>query len=186
LAPRHIYPAQLEDARAAARWVTEHAKEYRWDLGRFVLLGHSAGGQLAGLLATDRPADLPKPRCMVDLFGPMDFTGVPPSLKAKWAVKLYLGAAQEEEPELYAAASPITHVTPDDPPFLILHGTRDDVVPITQSERMRAALTAAAVPVDYHAVPGAGHILPTPSTAAGRAMLEHIAAYLRVRCPAGE
>ncbi|OPZ81957.1 MAG: Carboxylesterase NlhH [bacterium ADurb.Bin429] len=186
LIPRHIYPAQLEDARAAARWVAVHAKEYRWDMKRFVLLGHSAGGQLAGLLATDRPADLPTPRCMIDLFGPMDFTGVPPSLKAKWTVKMYLGAAQEEKPELYAAASPITHVTPDDPPFLIVHGVKDDVVPIAQSERMRAVLEAAKVPVEYHPVPGAGHILPTPGTTAGRTMLEHVAAYLRARCPASE
>jgi acetyl esterase/lipase len=185
LAPRSTFPAQVEDARAAARWVAAHAQENGWDMQHFVLLGLSAGGQLAGLLATDRPADVPKPCCMIDLFGPMDFTGASPSLKAEWAVKLYLGAAQSEKPELYKVASPITHVTPDDPPFLILHGMKDDTVPMTQSLRMKAALEAAKVPVEYHPVPQAGHILPTPATIAGRAMLGHVLAYLRRCCPAG-
>lgn len=183
LAPRYVYPAQVEDARAAARWVAANAEKYHWDMDHFVLLGLSAGGQLAGLLATDRPADVPKACCVVTLSSPMDFTGTPPSLKAELVVKLYLGASQKDKPELYKQASPITHVTPQAPPFLIVHGMADDTVPIEQSTRMKAALEAAHVPVEYHAVPDAGHLLPTPVSVAGRAFLGYVATYLQQHCP---
>lgn len=179
LAPRFTFPAQYDDAHAAARWVAAHAAQHGWDMERFVLLGLSAGGQIAALLATDRPADVPKPRCVVTLSSPMDFTGASPSLKAELVVKLYLGATQQEKPELYKQASPITHITADTPPFLLVHGTQDDTVPMTQSTRMQQALTAAKVPVEFHPVPNAGHILPTRQSAVGRAMLGHVSAYLR-------
>jgi acetyl esterase/lipase len=185
LAPRHTFPAQVEDGRAVARWVAAHAAQYRWDMDRFVLLGLSAGGQIAALLATDRPADTPKPRCVVTLSSPLDFTGPAPSLKAELVVKLYLGASRQDKPELYRQASPITHVTAESPPFLLIHGMQDDTVPITQSARMHAALVAAKVPAEFRPVPNAGHILPTRQSVVGRAMLGHVSEYLHRQCAGG-
>lgn len=63
-----------------------------------------------------------------------------------------------ELPELHALASPVTHVSADDPPFLLYHGTLDDIVPVRQAEVMFAALKAAGVPAELHLVHGAGHI----------------------------
>jgi acetyl esterase/lipase len=182
LAPRAVFPAQRDDARDALRWTAAHAKACGFDLQHLVVLGLSAGGQLAMLLGVDRAPDLPRPCAVVDLFGPSDFTGKPPDLKSEIAVQIYLGAEQQERPALYATASPIRYVTPDDPPFLIVHGEQDTVVPFDQSTRMTAALKKAGVPVTFHPVPGMGHLLPTTTLPEGRIVLRHVLDFLALQC----
>ncbi|MHB0935435.1 MAG: alpha/beta hydrolase fold domain-containing protein [Armatimonadota bacterium] len=176
-APRWIFPAQLEDARAAAAWIRENAETLRVDARNCFLLGYSAGGQLAGLLGTREETSGEFAGVML-LAAPTDLTAPPPNLQAKIAMRMYLGAEREEKPELYAAASPITHVSAADPPFLVIAGEKDDYLPPAQATRMTAALKAKAVPAHLLLLPEAGHEPPSLTSPEGVAMLRAMQAFL--------
>jgi len=169
-APRWIFPAQLEDARAAVAWVRDNAVKCGIDPHRCFLLGVSAGGQLAGLLGT-REETAEQFAGVILIAAPTDFTALPPGLKAKIAMRMYLGAEQDERPDLYAAASPITFVSAGDPPFLIVHGEKDDYVPQAQAIRLTEALRAKKVPAKLLTLPEIGHELPALNAPAGIATL---------------
>lgn len=165
------FPAQIEDCKAAVRWVRAHAKEYNVDPERIGVWGHSAGGHLAALLGTSggvrelegdpRAPDSSRVQAVVDCFGPTDLVaaaGRPGGVgRADSAVGALLGGPVGENLERARAASPVTYVSRDDPPFLILHGERDMLVPIAQSELLAEKLREAGVDVTFVRVRNAGH-----------------------------
>jgi acetyl esterase/lipase len=174
-----VFPAQLDDCKAALRWLRAHAKEYNIDVNRIGLWGSSAGAHLAALLAmTDEAANRERSvrgedehlargiRCVVDFYGPSDFVNMEAQAKAAGIVRdpkkisVLLGGTPEEKPELAAAASPVRHVTKATPPFLILHGGADKTVPLAQSEEMAETLKKAGVDVTLTIVAGAAHGAP--------------------------
>lgn len=169
------FPAQIEDCKAAVRWLRAHAVEYRLDPNRFAAWGASAGGHLAAMLGTtsdtkefDIGGNLDQPsrvQAVVDYFGPTDFlqmdahrlpTGMTHD-PANSPESLLIGGAIQDNKGKVARANPITYVTPGDPPFLIVHGDSDPLVPHHQSELLDAALKKVGVPVTFYTVKGGGH-----------------------------
>jgi acetyl esterase/lipase len=172
------FPAQLHDAKAAIRYLRAHGDQLGIDTGRIGVWGESAGGHLAALVGlTGHRADLEggigvvgpasTVDVVVDWYGVADLTTQPrmtppPHIAGK------LEPAMQTPPEdnlvaglgdaTRADASPINHVTPQAPPFLLVHGTTDWLVPYAQSEQLAAALTEAGVPVRLVPVEGAEHI----------------------------
>lgn len=159
LAPEYEFPAMLEDVKCAVRSLRAHAGEYRLDPNRIGVWGSSAGGHLAALLGTtdesagfdtgEYPAYSSRVQAVVDMFGPADLTGS-------------FGGGYQNARRVFgnfdlALASPVTYVSADDPPFLILHGEQDALVPIEQSRILLAALQAAGVPAELVPVKNAGH-----------------------------
>jgi acetyl esterase/lipase len=167
------FPAQIQDCQTAIRWLRTHAKEYHLDPERFGVWGSSAGGHLAALVGTSGydPALIKgepsgassRVQAVCDFFGPTDFHAFVTTpryeshAKADAPEGLLLGGPVLDNPEKAARANPITYVTPDDPPFLIVHGDADPVVPINQSQLLLAALKKAGVRAELHIVEGGGH-----------------------------
>ncbi len=166
------FPAQIEDCKAAIRFLRSKAKEYGIDPDRIGAWGPSAGGHLVALLGTSGDvqelegkggaAELSsRVQAVVDWFGPTDFLKMGKNKIDHDAPRspesLLVGGPIQENPEKVAAANPITYVSKDDPPFLIMHGDKDDLVPFSQSELLHAALEKAGVPSKLHVVKGAGH-----------------------------
>ena len=163
------FPAQIEDCKAAIRWLRANAKQYNLDPDRFGAWGSSAGGHLVALLGTSGDVkDLEgsegtqgqssRVQAVVDWFGPTDVTRMggshdgPDSPEAK-----LLGGPVQENKEKAARANPITYVSKDDPPFLIMHGDKDPTVPFSQSELLLEALNKAGVDATFVPVKGARH-----------------------------
>jgi acetyl esterase/lipase len=161
---RHRWPAQLDDVQRAVRWVRAYAADYGVDPVHVGAFGWSAGGQLAALLGTRDTRDATAPMashssrvtCVVDLAGDVDLAAYtrPPALHEVVAL---LGGTVQEVPDRYRDASPLSWIDQRTTPFLVIHGDRDDVVPIEQSRRLVAALRAAAVKVEYVELADAGH-----------------------------
>jgi len=173
-----IWPAQIHDCKAAIRWIRAHAKTHHLDGEKIGVWGTSAGGHLVAMLGTSGGvkamdgtlgphAGLPsRVACVVDCFGPTDFTQMdahrPPGARmthdaADSPESKLIGGPVQANKDKAAAASPLTYVSKDDPPFLIAHGTADPLVPFHQSQLLDAALRNAGLkPVFIHVV-GAGH-----------------------------
>ena len=159
LAPENPFPAMIEDAKCAVRYLRAHAGEYNLDPNRIGVWGGSAGGHLVNLLGTtDESAGFDvgeylnqssRVQAVVDMFGPTDLT-----VQFEGG---YEGASRVFAGFDAALASPVTYVTPDDPPFLLFHGDSDPLVPIEQSQIFLAALQAAGVPAKLVTVENAGH-----------------------------
>lgn len=172
------WPAQIHDCKAAIRWIRANAKKYRLDPDRIGVWGTSAGGHLVAMLGTsgdvaELEGDLgehtgtsSRVQCVVDFFGPSDFLSMgdrpsrinhnaPNSPEGK-----LLGGPVQERKEVARSASPVSYVTKDDPPFLILHGTEDNVVPYQQSVRLTDMLKGAGVDATLVTVEGGGHGFP--------------------------
>ncbi len=176
LAPKYSYPAQLDDCQRAVRWLRKNAKEYRVDPKRFGAAGASAGGHLALLLGTRETRDDSDPelkgisskvQCVLSIFGPTDFTDeryVQASKNpiAGRALIDFLGKPYDEAPNLWKEASPLHHVSPDDAQTFIIHGDRDPLVPLEQSERFAEALKKVKVEVKLVVIKGMGHGPTTP------------------------
>ncbi len=143
--PRNVYPAQIDDVRRALRWIRANAARFGVDPGRIGALGESAGAYLAAFLGMGEGAG--GVRCVVDISGPMDLTVRYPDFpyNAENMVEKMLGASREESPERYRDASPIFHVNPKAPPFLIVHGAGDRLVREEQARRFYTALKEAGV-----------------------------------------
>jgi acetyl esterase/lipase len=169
------WPAQIHDCKAAIRWVRANAAKYGLDPDRIGVIGASAGGHLAAMLGTGGgvaalEGDVgphmgvsSKVSCVVDQFGPSDLLamGDYPSRidhnASDSPESALIGGALPEHKDAARAASPITYVTRDDPPFLVFHGTEDPLVPFNQSERLAEALKSAGVPCTFVKVVEAGH-----------------------------
>jgi acetyl esterase/lipase len=162
-----IFPAQLIDCKAAIRWLRAHATENGIDPSRIGVWGASAGGHLVALLGTtgdvkefDTGETLgvsSRVEAVCDWFGPTDFT-VSPKPDATESVEARLiGGPISQNVEKAQNANPIHYITKDDPPFLILHGDKDPVVPLQQSQLLADALKKAGVDVTFYVVPGGEH-----------------------------
>ncbi len=174
LAPRFKFPAQIEDIKCAVRWVRANAQSLGVHPERIGALGSSAGGHLVGLLGVTDGSEGLEGSCgdlslssrvqvVVPYFGLMDWARVLSRERAQQTALALFGTTCQANPEPCKKASPITHVSADDPPYLLVHGTLDPVVPFEQSVLMRDALKAANVEVDLVALEGAGHGWPINS-----------------------
>ena len=146
-APRWRWPAQILDVRSALAWIRAHAAEYDGDASRLVLLGRSAGAQLALIAAYEgTPADVVG---VVSFYGPTDLADgwrVPPRpdpFDVRAVLETYLGGTPDRIPEPYRAASPLTYVSAKAPPTLLLYGRHDHIVQArfgrVLNDRLRAA-----------------------------------------------
>ena len=166
------WPAQIHDCKAAIRYLRAHADELGIDPQRIGVWGNSAGGHLASLLGTSGDVESlegdlgPKVvssrvACAVSTAGPSDFpsytAGRPRQAQEGGAVFDLLGGSVEDKAEQALAASPVTYVTSNDPPFLIMHGTNDRVVPFQQGELLASRLEEAGVDTTFVRVVGARH-----------------------------
>lgn len=189
LAPEFKFPAQIEDVKCAVRWIRQHAAEYNVDPDRIGALGTSAGGHLVALLGVTDGSEGLEGECgdpeissrlqaVVPYFGPMDLdkllTGT--TRGSQRAMALF-GTSCEANPEPCQKASPITYVSSDDPPFMLVHGTRDPVVPFEQSVLMQQALQTAGVEAQLVPIEGAGHGWPIDSPY-GRQALAQVVPFL--------
>lgn len=173
LSSHATYPAQIEDCKTAVRWLRANASAHGIDGERIGVWGASAGGHLVALLGvTGDVKDFDKGenlgtssavQAVCDFFGPTDFLQMnkfpstiehdsPTSPESK-----LIGGAIQENKEKVARANPLTFVSRGDAPFLILHGDKDPLVPIHQSELLEAALKQAGVAVTLLKLEGAGH-----------------------------
>ncbi len=175
LSQHAIFPAQIEDCKAAIRWLRANAQKYNLDPNCFGAWGPSAGGHLVAMLGTTGDVNefdvgenltvSSRIQAVADYFGPTDFlqmdehrppNGMVHNMPDSPESKLIGGYIQDNK-EKVAKANPITYVTKDDSPFLIIHGDIDPLVPHHQSEILEAALKKAGVPVSFYTVKGAGH-----------------------------
>lgn len=178
------FPAQINDIKAVIRFVRANAKTYQFDTSFVGVTGSSSGGHLSALAGTSglvkqftvgsASADLEgaigkytsfssSVDAVVDWFGPTDFLSMDvcgSQMKhnpANSPESSLVGGAIQENPDKCALASPITYVDPKDPPFLILHGDADPLVPHCQSEKLFEALQKAKVKSQFVLVPKAQH-----------------------------
>lgn len=166
--PRFRYPAEVEDVQRAVRFVRYNAKRFGIHADRIGASGGSSGGHLVSMLGTldgkGKPSDADpveresaKVQCVVARAAPIDFLSGNNGNFILGMAKPAAGAENTEEYRIYKEASPISHVTPDDPPFLLMHGDRDEQVDFGQSVEMEAKLKAAGVTVKLLRIAGAGH-----------------------------
>ncbi|MDO8544761.1 MAG: alpha/beta hydrolase [Opitutaceae bacterium] len=159
LAPKHRYPACIEDVETAIRWVKAHAAGYRVDPRRIALSGESAGGHLVALAAV-RADESTRLAAIVPFYGVFDLPArVQPgaTLLANYIALFGRESADAATLALLREASPLSHVKRGLPPFLLVHGDADTRVPIAQSIAMQARLRAAGVPCELFTIKGAGH-----------------------------
>ncbi len=168
------FPAQIHDCKAAIRWLRAHAEKYDLDPSRIGVWGPSAGGHLVALLGTSggveelegslgHPDQSSRVQAVADFFGPTTLTKMDAAGSRlvhddpQSPESLLIGGPIQDHPDLVRRADPITYVTADDPPFLIVHGDQDPVVPYNQSELLDAALTQGGVEHTFYTVEGGGH-----------------------------
>jgi acetyl esterase/lipase len=179
-----LFPAQIEDCKAAIRWLRANAKRYNLDAGHIGVWGASAGGHLVALIGTTGNVkklegtggnldQSSRVQCVVDWFGPTDFTKMggwqdkPDSPMAR-----LLGGPVRDRQELATKANPITYISKDSAPFLIMHGEEDKLVPMNQSELLDRALRKAGVESTLVRIPGNGHGGPGFTTPENRKKIE--------------
>ncbi len=161
LAPEWPWPAQCDDVRRAMAWLRARQAELGLDPSRFVLLGRSAGGQIAESVAYLE--NDPCIRGCIAFYAPADMLfsyrlgREEDILKSPLLLRNFLGGKPSEQPEAYRNASPILNVTPHTPPTLLLHGLKDSLVWYRQSERLAKVLSRTGVKHLYIALPWATH-----------------------------
>jgi len=178
LVPRHIFPSQIYDCKAAVRFLRANAAKYNLDPQRFCAWGYSAGGQLATLLGTSanvrnlegkegNARTSSTVQLVVDFSGPSDFLTMqsqsPPGdmldhNAASSVESMYIGEALQLDPALTAAASPVTYIHSGEAPVLIMQGDQDQTVPYGQSLELQRLLHKGRVPVMLVPITGAGHV----------------------------
>ena len=164
------FPAALDDVVCGLSWLKEHAAEYWIDPDRIALIGGSAGAHLIMMLAYhsydasyQRVADCDygadqKVRAIVNLYGPTDLTTE--YARSHPSVINFIGQDYSEQTHsAYAAASPLEFVSADDPPTMSFHGTLDELVPVSQADRLHQALDRQNVPNTYHRLKGWPHTM---------------------------
>jgi acetyl esterase/lipase len=151
------WPAQLDDVQRAVRWVRANSAKYNIDPAHIGAYGHSAGAQIAtllGMMETRDNSDVTlakyssKVQAVVDASGPTDFTKDTDD-DAKPFLTNFLGADFATHPAVWRDASPLFHVAKSNAPILIIHGTHDEMVPISQAEELNDALTKAGATVKF-------------------------------------
>jgi acetyl esterase/lipase len=163
------WPAQLDDVQRAVRWVRANAAKYGVNSERIGAFGHSAGAQLAALLGMEDTRDNSDPalakysskvQAVVDVSGPTDFT-TDHDADGDAFLTHFFGGSFSKDPGIWRAASPVFHVSKGDAPFLIVHGTRDEEVSISQSQELFQKLQSAGVPASLIKVDDV-HTFQTP------------------------
>ncbi len=166
-----IFPVQIQDCVQALQFIHDNARKYKLDNSRIALIGFSAGGHLGSLLALSNNNDVPqfypagkkpsfKIKAALDFYGVSHFLmffgyGLPENTDNS-ACKL-LGASPLVRPDISALASPVTFVDKHDPPFLIVHGEKDQDVPLAQSYLLKSSLNLVNVKAEMIIVKDAPH-----------------------------
>lgn len=171
------FPVMIEDVKCAVRYLRAHSAELNIDPGRIGAIGASAGGHLVALLGTagkeagwdvgeylDYSSEV---QSVLTMAGLSDFTAdMPGGINS--SIYYAFGKLAGTDDPVNIAASPITYITPDAPPFLIIHGDNDGVVPVEQSQILHERLVAAGVPSTLIIVEGGDHSLQGPNTTPGQ------------------
>lgn len=168
LAPDFKFPAQIEDVKSAVRYLRANADKYSLDPERIGAWGGSAGGHLVSLLGVTEESDglegiggyegeSSRVQAVVDMFGPSDLTLEFEGGAIGQALGTRVFGTSDRGSEILKAASPVTYISADDPPFLILHGDSDRLVPPSQSQELYDQLRSAGVPATLVMVTNAGH-----------------------------
>jgi acetyl esterase/lipase len=178
LAPQNIWPAQIEDPKAAVRWLRANAARFRLDPNRIGVFGTSSGGHLAAVLGTSggvaslegmslgNPQFSSRVQVVVDLYGPTDLLKIeaqklpciPLDGNASYMPpSLLMGCPIQSCKEWTATANPMTYVTADDPKFLIMHGMLDCLVPFQQSVMLHQALQTKGLDSKLVLIPAGDH-----------------------------
>lgn len=167
LAPKYLFPAQIQDVKCAVRFLRANAEKYNVDPKRIGAVGFSAGAHLSMMLGTmDKEDGLDdsggsegqssKVQAVVSYFGPTDMTTeYPPTSKNILAT--WIGGSLADKADAYKKASPITYVKPGSAPMLLFQGTKDVLVPYQQAIVMVEAMTKAGVPGRVELIAGANH-----------------------------
>ncbi len=166
--PRFRYPAPVEDVQRAVRFIRHNAAKFGIRADRIGASGGSSGGHLVSMLGTldgkGKPGDddpvereSAKVQCVVARAAPVNFLTGTNGTNLLGMAQPAANAKNTAEYRLYAEASPVTHITPDDPPFLLMHGDQDEAVNVSQSEEMETRLKAAGVTVKFLRIAGAKH-----------------------------
>ncbi|MBM3154212.1 MAG: alpha/beta hydrolase [Chloroflexi bacterium] len=170
LAPQYKFPAQIQDVKCAVRYLRAHAANYGIDPERIGAFGGSAGGHLVALLGlTDENAGFDncggwydqssRVQAVANQFGPSDLTTIFEGAKPTLLTQVF--GNPDRHSDIVVRSSPVTYVSPDDPPFLIMHGDKDKLVPLSQSQILYDRLKAAGVTATLVIVKNAGHgLLP--------------------------
>lgn len=168
LSAQAIWPAQLDDCRSALRWISLNADRLRLDSQRIGVWGESAGGHLAEMLGMGADSDAgpgaaPRVQAVCAWYAPAELgsLGIYSATMKTWtgddAVAELLGGSIDQKQQEAADASPLTHVAAGQPPFLLMHGSADPVVPLDQSQQLAEALKKAGVPVELVVLDKASH-----------------------------
>ncbi len=163
-----VFPAQIQDCNKAIAFLYDNAATYGLDKKRFALMGFSAGGHLASLVGLSKNHDMPNflmpngkkafnIKAVVDFYGPAELILFPKADDPKSPEGILIGAAPIARPDLSKAASPVTYVDKNDPPFLIIHGEKDDLVSPRHSQLLSAWLTSVGVQNELIIVKDAPH-----------------------------
>jgi len=167
-APKHQFPAQIEDCKQAVRWMRRHTERLKIDPERIGGFGYSAGAHLVALLGTTDADDglegdsgltgVPSTRLQAVAGGgaPCDFRTMPLDLEM---LSFWLGGTRRQRAEQYRIASPAEFVSADDPPMFFFHGEKDNLVPIASPTIMCQGLKSVGVASEIYVVPNAGHVL---------------------------
>lgn len=166
-----VFPAQIQDCNKAVAFLHENAKKYGLDKDRFALMGFSAGGHLASLMGLSKNNKvpgffLPKAsksftfKAVVDFYGPAELVLFPKADDPKSPEGILIGASPLDRPDLAKFASPVTYVDKNDPPFLIIHGEKDELVSPNHSKLLSGWLNSAGVQNELILVKDAPHFGP--------------------------
>jgi len=195
LSPHATFPDHLVDLKRAIAWIQEHIAEYGGDASRLVVTGGSAGGHLCSLVALTANDPRYQPGfedvdtsvlACVSFYGVYDFTNRYGIWQHDGLAKLLeervMKASIEEEPEAYEQASPMSRIHADAPPFMVIHGTNDTLVPVEEARRFCKLLREKTQgPVVYTEVEGAQHafeIFPSLRTTIVRQGVERFLAWV--------
>jgi acetyl esterase/lipase len=166
--PKHVFPAQVQDVKCAVRFLRANAEKLGLDPQRIGAMGVSAGAHLAMMLDTvDEESDLEgtggndkqpsKVQCAVSIVGPTELWASDIPEISKPLLRDFIGGTPQEKAELTKQASPIAHLSKDDGPILMIHGTKDELVPPTQVYKMVDAMGTIGVKGRAEVLPGLSH-----------------------------
>ena len=172
--PRYRFPEPVHDAKAAVRWMRQHAKDYHIDPDRIAASGHSAGGHLAMMLGTTsghpflegekNPGESSAVQAVISVYGAVDLTPYadPDSWIriggiAKQMIEYFVEELEEKEEDALKSASPVTYIGPDSAPTLFIHGADDNVVPVEAAYKAYYLLRDAGTPARFVLLPDTGH-----------------------------
>ncbi|HCU38615.1 MAG TPA: hypothetical protein DGT21_25325 [Armatimonadetes bacterium] len=189
------YPAAVDDCVAAVKFIRANAERFNIDIDNMAVRGGSAGGHLALMMAFLEPdvdetnaAGQPIQNrfvCVSAKNPPTDLSAA--DMAGEPALVAFMAGTVQEHPDDYRQGSPLTHVSADDPPVLVMHGTEDRTVPYTQATLLEALLKQVGVPVELVTVQGAGHGLRNGAPEDVRAALQRendfLAEHLGVTAP---